>query len=456
MAIQYKLRQENQGAYLFDRRHGSVRRLSQPEFNLLQELKQVGAPPLDWPQNGVSRHFGLNTEDGQHWWGILESMGLADEATLNSLQVITVDENLASGCLAAPARVYFELTRQCNLTCRTCFNGSRRPLAGELSTLEIQDAITQLDRMGTFEIRFTGGEPTEHPDFLEIITFAGKHGFYISLGTNGEYSSWKRSWIYEAGINWFIISLDGDEEINDWVRGSGTYRQVIQTLQELSVRPGVRVRLNMVVARHNVGAVEALARLADEHGVESLNLIPLRPYGRSVKNLANQMFSQHDFYLFIRSIQELRQRYRVKFSTTLDLLDPEPTTSHDPIVQKKNTCAAGVEACVIGATGDIYGCSYSPASFPYSHDAEGRRLFVAGNLRSEPIKTIWQDSTRWAVFRDLEKYKNLACQTCRHYQMRCVGSCPIMGYFKEKAPNACDPYCFSDLLDMQTPVEVSG
>jgi radical SAM protein with 4Fe4S-binding SPASM domain len=144
------------------------------------------------------------------------------------------------------------------------------------------------------------------------------------------------------------------------------------------------------------------------------------------------MFDKDDFYAFIRQIQDLRKRYRVQFTTTLDLLDPEATTSHDPMVQKKRTCAAGVEATVIGATGDVYGCSYSPASFPDSPDVEGRRMFVAGNVREESLRDIWRDSPQ--------------CQACPHYGVRCVGSCPIMGYFREGKPDAIDPYCFIDLM----------
>lgn len=158
------------------------------------------------------------------------------------------------------------------------------------------------------------------------------------------------------------------------------------------------------------------------------------------------MFDQHDFYAFIRRIQTLRSRYQVQLITTIDLLDPEATTSHDFIVQKKRTCAAGVEAAVIGATGDVYGCSYSPASFPDSPDVEGRRLFVAGNLRQDSLRTIWRDSVRWGVFRRLDLYKHPRCFPCAHYGVRCVGSCPIMGYFQEKQPNALDPYCFVELL----------
>jgi radical SAM protein with 4Fe4S-binding SPASM domain len=447
--IDFKLRQEKKGAYLLDRRRGVALALPPPAVDLLLELRVASDRSADWLPAALDRCFGTDTADGSRWWQSFCEMGLTNTSIPRSIQVIPLVDDPAcvpGDCLAAPARVYFELTRRCNLACRTCFNDSHHPLADELTTPEILDVLDQLDRLGTFEIRFTGGEPTEHPDFRTIMAFARSRGFYISLGTNGVYSDEKRSWVYESGVDWFIVSLDGTEDVHDKVRGAGTYGQVMQTLCELSQRPHVRTRLNMVVARHNVHTIEDVAQLADEYRVESLNLIPLRPYGRSARTMTSDMFTQHDFYAFIQRIQDLRRRYRVQLITTLDLLDPEVTTSHDLIVQKKHTCAAGVEAAVIGATGDVYGCSYSPASFPDSPDEQGRRLFVAGNVRRESLRAIWRDSSRWAVFRYLDTYKNSRCLICSHYGARCIGSCPIMGYFQDGQPDAVDPYCFVDLL----------
>jgi radical SAM protein with 4Fe4S-binding SPASM domain len=450
LVIRFKLREEKQGAYLLDRHRGISIELSQPEFEFLNALHEGGDHLPGWPQDGIDRYFRNNARAGQAWWQTLQELELTHRPGIEELQVIRIPDDdrahMPDDCLAAPTRIYFELTRRCNLACRSCFNNSHYPLEEELSTQEIINSLEQLNRLGTFEIRFTGGEATEHPDFRRIVDYARQCGFYLSLGTNGVYSDKKRSWIYDAGIDWFIVSLDGNEVVNDRVRGLGTYRQVVKTLRDLSLRPHLRVRLNAVIARHNVDCLAELAHLADEYGVESLNLIPLRPYGRSVWTMLPDMFDQHDFYAFIQQIQALRSCHRVKFITTLDLLDPEATTSHDPIVQKKNTCAAGVEAAVIGANGDVFGCSYSPASFPNSSDTEGRRLFVAGNLREDSLRTIWLDSSRWAVFRQLDNYKSSKCQMCAHYGVRCVGSCPIMGYFNQGQPDAFDAYCFVDLI----------
>ena len=329
----------------------------------------------------------------------------------------------------------------------------------ELSLEEILDVNRQAWELGVFEMRYTGGECTTLPDFEKVVADACQKGFYISIGSNGVYSDEQLEWLPASGIDWFILSLDGNQEINDKIRGKGSFERVLKTLEVLKLYSSIRVRLNMVVARHNLASIEAVARVAAEHGVESLNLIPLRPYGRSLKQMVDEMFSQTDFYAFIREVNRLRRIYSdITFSTTIDLLDPDATTSHDLIVQKKTTCAAGVEACVVGPQGHVYGCSYSPASFPDTADAEGGKLFIAGNLRQDNLGDIWRESERWAVFRNLQQYKNPRCHSCDHYTVRCSGSCPIMGWHQkelaadtghkaQKLGEFCDPYCFVDIYN---------
>jgi len=77
--IDYKVRQEKRGAYLFDRRRGTARFLPQPAFELLQTLSTIGHLPPDWPAAGLALHFGTNVEEGRQWWRTFETMGLADE-----------------------------------------------------------------------------------------------------------------------------------------------------------------------------------------------------------------------------------------------------------------------------------------------------------------------------------------------------------------------------------------
>ncbi|MBZ5621011.1 MAG: radical SAM protein [Acidobacteriia bacterium] len=458
--IDHLIRQERDGGYWLIRAEGRAIELNDAGYRLMACLHETQGL-LEGPE--LRRLAGADMlHNGSGILSQLRTYGLDRPSGWAAVRHVPCDvpsETLPANAVVAPKRIYFEITRSCNLSCRSCFNNSRHALPGELTHQELLDVNRQAYELGVFEIRYTGGECTIVPGFPDVVADARRRGFYVSIGTNGVYTDEQLEWLPHCGIDWFIISLDGDRDTNDAVRGAGTYDRVLNTLKALGNGPSTRIRLNMVVARHNLGSIEAVARVAADNHASSLNLIPLRPYGRSVHQMTWDMFNQEDFYEFIREVNRLRKMFRgVTFSTTIDLLDPEATTSHDLIVQKKTTCAAGVEACVVGPLGHVYGCSYSPASFPDSTDLEGKAVFIAGNLRDDDLRTIWRDSRRWSVFRDLSHYKNAKCHPCGHYQVRCSGSCQIMSWYELKHQRSVavgeadikeflDPYCFRDLLD---------
>ena len=54
------------------------------------------------------------------------------------------------------------------------------------------------------------------------------------------------------------VSLDGDEELNDRIRGvAGGFRHQLETFRRLREIPGVRVVLGMTLSRENLGAFES-------------------------------------------------------------------------------------------------------------------------------------------------------------------------------------------------------
>lgn len=460
--IKHLLRQERDGGYWLIRDNGRVIEINADAYRWMARMHASGGK-FEPGDNG------LLTDAVRHSLGLslldeIYRQGLDQPDNWRTVRHVPCDvptDTLPTDAVAAPKRIYFEITRGCNLSCLSCFNNSHYKLPDELTHQEILDVNRQAYELGVFEIRYTGGECTTAPYFADIVADARRRGLYISIGSNGVYSDEQLEWLPECGIDWFIISLDGDRKTNDKVRGAGTFDRVLTTLKTLSKYPSIRTRLNMVVAKHNLSSIETVARIASANRVSSLNLIPLRPYGRSVKKMSRDMFTQLDFYGFIREVNRLRKKFPdVTFSTTIDLLDPDAVTSHDLIVQKKTTCAAGVEACVVGPQGHVYGCSYSPASFPDSAEETGKQLFIAGNLRQNDLRTIWRDSSRWSVFRNLSHFKNPKCHSCAHYTIRCSGSCQIMAYYQLQHQQAAtdgkrhlgefyDPYCFVDLLNRQ-------
>jgi radical SAM protein with 4Fe4S-binding SPASM domain len=339
---------------------------------------------------------------------------------------------------SAPRRIYWELTRRCNLNCRSCFN-RRGNISKEMSKEDILRLASILYDAGVYEIRCTGGEPTQRDDLFEILEALSEMGFYISLATNGIYSKDTLQKLIKSPVDWIILSVDGaNEASNAEIRGLGNYARVMDSLRSMK-EIGCRIRINTLIRRGHFlyQHLEGLAKICEEQGVESLNCIPLRPVTNDPDLTALQL-NAVEFKEFILSLKRLKKEYTVKFVTTLDL---ELTSENDRIYFKDRSCAAGREGAVISPDGDLYGCSYSPASDPYA-TTETRSKYVAGNLLQEDFLEIWNDSSRWAIYRDLKKYKHMRCKICNYYlERRCIGNCPIM----TEDPAAFDPYCYLHL-----------
>ena len=76
-----------------------------------------------------------------------------------------------------------DILRGCNIRCRDCYNlqpDRIKPLAEIDAQL---DALTRLRKLQSISI--VGGEPTLHPDLVEIVRRVRRRGMFVELFTNG-------------------------------------------------------------------------------------------------------------------------------------------------------------------------------------------------------------------------------------------------------------------------------
>lgn len=418
--IKYKIREEKQGAMLFDQDKGQVIRLSESEY---QDILKG------------------NTKDFNY---LFDNNNNSNKPLFKLFRSQIPRKELPSDCLSAPSKVYFEITRKCNLNCTFCYNKSNDSFSKELSKEQIFSLLDELSELGTFEIRFTGGEPTIHPDFFEIIEYSVKLGFFVSLGTNGIWSEDVLDKIKTSGIKIIIVSLDGHEEYNDSIRGSGTFNKTILTLKNLRHNKDLILKINCVLTRHNKKYIDYIINLADFLGIDAVNFATLKLGGRASGNKYNTL-TQKDMFEIVQNINRLRQNCKVKIQTYLDIID-KPTKEYmfQSSLLNKKTCAAGIEVAAISPFGEVYGCVVSPANNPKS---QYKQLFTAGKLSENKFIDIWLDSSRWSVFRDLKKIKSKKCLDCRFYTKTCFGNCVVESYLHKGELNSDNPYCFVDMVE---------
>jgi MoaA/NifB/PqqE/SkfB family radical SAM enzyme len=121
---------------------------------------------------------------------------------------------------------------------------------------------------GIDHLAFTGGEPTLHSQFAEIVQRVCEAAYTYSLVSNGLTFAQiapllRRSRPWFAGVT---FSLDGAREVtHDGLRGRGSYRGVVRAASICVMTP-LPFTLNMVLTAHNRPEVAEMVELAARLG----------------------------------------------------------------------------------------------------------------------------------------------------------------------------------------------
>ncbi|MBU0461210.1 MAG: radical SAM protein [Nanoarchaeota archaeon] len=328
-----------------------------------------------------------------------------------------------------PRRIYFQITRNCNLNCPACFIKAEKGGA-HVPTDAIMKLIPFLSRNGLMEVRITGGEPTSHPDFLKIIHKFQEEGVYVSVATNGVISQKTLEALCKGKNLWLICSIDGNRATHNKYRPN-TFDIIIRNLKYLKEKnPSIRLRLTTILTKENKDQMFELAEITRSIGAESITIIPLRPQLRE-QTMKNEMITGEEFKGVIKSLIQAKKKFGIQFTTTIET-DYKKDIRCDPIFRKKSSCAAGREGTNLDydAKRDeflVYGCSYSPAS-DLNANMTIRKPFLAGMFSPDNVSAfldIWKDESAWTIFRDLSLKSN-DCKDCSYLKNHlCGGSCPI-------------------------------
>jgi mycofactocin radical SAM maturase len=335
--------------------------------------------------------------------------------------VLPLVDQFALG-LDAPICLTWELTYACNLACVHCLSSSGRRDPNELTTQQCEAVIDELQRMKVFYVNIGGGEPTVRPDFWHLLDYAVAHQVGVKFSTNGiKIDKEKAARIAATDYVDVQISLDGaTAEVNDAVRGAGSYATAVRALENLAEAGFRDAKISVVVTRHNVSQLDELKALADRFGA-TLRLTRLRPSGRGADvwdELHPTAAQQRELYDWLVLAGE-GVLTGDSFFHLAGFGEPLPGL---------NLCGAGRVVCLIDPVGDVYACPFA------IHSA-----FLAGNLlRDGGFHKVWRESP---LFLDLRRPQTGGtCAKCLHYDS-CRGGCMAAKFFTGLPLDGPDPEC---------------
>ncbi|NWG10033.1 MAG: radical SAM protein [Nitrososphaerales archaeon] len=154
----------------------------------------------------------------------------------------------------------FALLSTCNCRCIMCDMWKLK--REHISLQGAKEALNFLRDNGFLVVYFTGGEPTLHPDLIEIVNYANKLGFVTSVTTNGTCSKGVIYGLREAGLYLLSVSLDHwDDEVCDKIRGVKGIKQKEEEVIRYAKDAGLKVYALTYLNPHIVGdGVEVLVK----------------------------------------------------------------------------------------------------------------------------------------------------------------------------------------------------
>lgn len=328
-----------------------------------------------------------------------------------------------------PAKVYVEPTNACNLACATCVRHSWDEPEGFMSWPTFEAVVDGLGAGGT--VAFMGlGEPLLHPRFLDMVRLAKERGLRTEVTTNALLlDDVMATGLLGAGLGQLVVSIDGaNAEAFGRVRSGASLERVIENVRRLHDRkgpsygPSLRIGVEFVAMRSNIGELPGLGRLAAQLGATFIIVSNVLAYTPDL--LVETLYDHHASSLS-GAVTTAAPRWRLPaFDWDRQLgaslgealtrsgpvsffgADPEATRSHCPFVE--------ADACAVAWHGGVSPCP--PLLHTYTCFVRGRAKrmlrWEAGHLPDETLAAVWVKPD-YTAFRDrVRRFDFPPCTDC--------------------------------------------
>lgn len=312
-------------------------------------------------------------------------------------------------------KIELRITERCNLRCPMCWwwgtNGigfldtkshSSRIYA-ELTTEEIRSIIDQVAKYSP-TINFIGGEIFLREDTVDLIKYATKHIKSVSLVTNGTLlNSSMCAELSQLKNMEITFSLDGTESAHDKIRGGGSYRKTIESIENIinfrneSKKP--LVAANTTITPYGI---DDLPNLIEELELLGIDIIKVQHLWFTNRYAADKHISEvkrrlniddrgAESYIMdppsLENIQSManiinqieRKRHKIPVLIKPRLTKKEIIQYYTDLrFRKRDHCNVAFDSLIIESDGNVVFCP-----------DEWISGFKLGNIRANTIDEIW-------------------------------------------------------------------
>jgi tungsten cofactor oxidoreducase radical SAM maturase len=310
-------------------------------------------------------------------------------------------------------KIYIEVTNRCNLNCKMCFRRFWKDPLGEMRFEDFKKVFSQLKDFPELKTVYLGGigEPTIHPNFLDIAKMVKEGGYRLEFGSNGTRLAEFADDLVKIGVDKIMVSIDApDPAIYRDIRGTDfmSVEDNILKLQEAKKKAGSylpEIGIEVVVMKSNIHLLHGILLLAHKLGINYILFSNLMPFSKSLsKEIVYD--GSVDYFQLMDTLNADIGKYKVK------LVFPKFNLQTDRVcqfIENKST--------VIRWDGEVAPCyrflhSYTEYIFGREKEVVAHSF---GNVFKQKLSDIWT-SREYETFRYI--VKNALYPSCTDCSLR--------------------------------------
>ncbi len=263
--------------------------------------------------------------------------------------------------------------------CTTCYD------APEMATSEVLDLIDQAASWGVKVFNPLGGEAFVRADLEDILAYAARKDFHVTLTTNATLITAVRAariaMIPPEKLH-LNVSLDGPEPIHDVIRGQGSFKRAIagyryiRQADSAAGNPKRKIGCNAILHRKNVDVFVSFVAWLEAEGFDGVQVLNL--FRNDADDTVSGMWFDGESLPRLEAVcRELCERPLV-MNRREDLL-LVPRYYREGLKPLDAPCWAGWKELYINADGSAIMC-------------DGKLDFLAGkfgNSRESTLREMW-------------------------------------------------------------------
>ena len=324
--------------------------------------------------------------------------------------------------------INLELTSDCNMQCRHCYNFWRdetHPAHHSISIENMDRLFDMLCDSGVFHVVLTGGEPFLAFDIMEYaLQRLHRKGISTSVNSNLTLATpEKLNRLQRAGLDHILTSLNSYiPKVNDaMVNKRGAYNKIIGNIKA-AIASGIRISANMIISKSNIDHVFDTAMLCSELGVQKIFATRMVPPLNACHTLTDEWHSDHSELL--KMLDELL-RAKKRTGIGIGSLISYPLCFLGDLEKYSDFVGRGCPAqrgnrMVINSDGTVHACTHEVISY--------------GNVFEDGIQKCFAKMSKWHA----GSYHFEGCRGCEYIEV-CGSGCRSAAYCGSGKYDAADP-----------------